>query len=147
MPATIIDLERIGMTPVTRLTTFTDVGNRTRIANVVEVPHPLWRAGDVVYAITSGREVVRIGTAQTSLRSRVRAYPNDINKSLDGREKPTPRWEADQWLAEIARNQFVEVWAKRAETMIYDGEEVSLHLSEEMALIRRWRPRLNRSHR
>jgi len=101
-----------------------------------------------VYAIVFQDRMLRIGASKKPLRSRIRSYRTYIMKSIkcEGVGTPTPLWEALRW-KELLLIEPAEIWARPGSLVRTPLGQLNAYLTEERALIQRYKPELNRSSR
>ena len=96
-----------------------------------------------IYAFLIGDEIVRIGSSKSPLRSRFRAWQNDVSRALAGEKSPTPTEQAEEFRALLKANAGA-VFARPGTVLWSPIGEFNAYLAEEKALIERHLPRFSK---
>ncbi|MER9883898.1 hypothetical protein [Mesorhizobium sp. M0118] len=103
---------------------------------------------EVVYAwVDNQGAALRIGTSRSAVRRRLLSYSTYINRSLAGEGGATPEWEAKEWLKLCNDCGELCVFVHHPAVIETTAGPIRPYLDIERVLIRRYKPRLNRSHR
>ncbi|TNB48197.1 hypothetical protein FF124_07620 [Martelella lutilitoris] len=91
-------------------------------------------------------QILRFGTTKSPVSSRLRQYPNHINRRLVGQKSPTPEWEAKAWVDYANKGPVVALVHQPPQINSVIGP-IRPYLDLERELIAAFKPPLNRSHR
>lgn len=94
-----------------------------------------------VYAFLVGDEVIRVGSSQNSLRSRMLQWQRDVSKALKGLPSPTRPEEAAVW-REVLTGTYGRLFARMGFVVHSPMGELNIFQVEEAAMIAKFQPRL-----
>lgn len=119
---------------------------RSVAVHLLESPALRWT--EVNYAwLSPAVDIVRIGTSKQPIGNRLAAYAKDINKRLQMDKGATPLWEAEAWLEKLKECGHLAAFVHLPDMVETVAGPVRPYLDIERALIAKYRPVLNRSHR
>lgn len=130
-----------------RIATMTlGVDGRSIDVDLLPSPALLWT--EVNYAwLSPAVDIIRIGTSKQPIGNRLAAYAKDINKRLQMDKGATPLWEAEAWLEKLKECGHLAAFVHLPDMVETIAGPVRPYLDIERALIAKYRPALNRSHR
>jgi len=102
------------------------------------------RAGEFekcIYAFVIGGEILRVGSSKGKLKTRLRAWQNDVSNALLERSFRTPAAEAAIWKAALEEHGSGLLFARAGTVAHTPVGEFNLYMLEESALIGRYSPR------
>lgn len=94
--------------------------------------------------LTPDGAVVRIGSSKTRVGGRLRSYATDINKRLLRDVGPTPRAEAEGWLARLAEHGAITAVVHQPPMMATIAGSLRPYLDIERVLLEEHCPPFNR---
>lgn len=119
---------------------------RSITVDLIESPALVWT--EVNYAwLSPVADIIRIGTSKQPIGRRLSAYAKDINNRLQLEKGATPLWEAEAWLQKLRAFGHLMAFVHLPNIVETVAGPVRPYLDIERALIAKYRPMLNRSHR
>jgi hypothetical protein len=97
-----------------------------------------------IYAFLVGNEIVRIGSSKAPLKRRLKDWERDVTNALQHRKSPTPTKEADAWDAILKQHGSGTIFARPGTVVTTPIGEISTYLDEEIVLIDKYNPILDR---
>jgi hypothetical protein len=94
-----------------------------------------------IYAFVVGDEVLRIGSSKGRLKTRLRAWQNDVSNALCGKSYRTPQAEAAVWRQSLEKHKTGQLYARAGTVAVTPVGELNLYMVEESVLIGRHQPR------
>jgi hypothetical protein len=94
-----------------------------------------------IYAFVIGDEILRIGSSKGKLKTRLRAWQNDVSNALSNKSFRTPASEALIWKSSFEKHGLGQIFARAGTVVATPVGELNLYMLEESALIGRHEPR------
>ena len=94
-----------------------------------------------IYSFLVGDEILRIGSSRGKLKSRLRAWQNDVSNALTGKSFRTPPEEAAIWKSALAKHGTGQFFARSGTEVRTPVGTLNVFLDEESVLIGRHQPR------